>query len=375
MDNQKLNKKSFKTINVNNKDNHYDKSKSKLILNKYYVSVSLILLFSTFLVILKIYKKNNSINNCYKLNISEIYEYDDEDKEFNELTIQKYFYNQNFFCINKEIFYNSLYEEKIEIKNAVFEDINLKMFIYKKGDGVSINISKNKVWERKETKSILSALNYFSVKKNILKNDIFILDVGANIGWYSLILGKRGYNIVSFEPSKINYYILLKNYCLNKDIKVTIINKGLDNELNNCTLYHPSNNIGDAIIIKDQQNIDFNYYEKEEIKLTKLDNYLTFLCKKNLALIKLDIEGSESKALESGYDLISKYNIPFIFMEWSLYLMKKRGTDPKSLLEMLEKNGYKFSRENFLSKKYCSINELLNIPNTNIYIVYSKFLE
>ena len=375
MDNQKLNEKSFKTINVNNKDNHYDKSKSKLILNKYYVSVSLILLFSTFLVILKIYKKNNSINNCYKLNISEIYEYDDEDKEFNELTIQKYFYNQNFFCINKEIFYNSLYEEKIEIKNAVFEDINLKMFIYKKGDGVSINISKNKVWERKETKSILSALNYFSVKKNILKNDIFILDVGANIGWYSLILGKRGYNIVSFEPSKINYYILLKNYCLNKDIKVTIINKGLDNELNNCTLYHPSNNIGDAIIIKDQQNIDFNYYEKEEIKLTKLDNYLTFLCKKNLALIKLDIEGSESKALESGYDLISKYNIPFIFMEWSLYLMKKRGTDPKSLLEMLEKNGYKFSRENFLSKKYCSINELLNIPNTNIYIVYSKFLE
>jgi len=375
MDNQKLNKKSFKTINVNNKDNHYDKSKFKLILNKYYVSVSLILLFSTFLVILKIYKKNNSINNCYKLNISEIYEYDDEDKEFNELTIQKYFYNQNFFCINKEIFYNSLYEKKIEIKNAVFEDINLKMFIYKKTDGVSINISKNKVWERKETKSILSALNYFSVKKNILKNDIFILDVGANIGWYSLILGKRGYNIVSFEPSKINYYILLKNYCLNKDIKVTIINKGLDNELNNCTLYHPSNNIGDAIIIKDQQNIDFNYYEKEVIKLTKLDNYLTFLCKKNLALIKLDIEGSESKALESGYDLISKYNIPFIFMEWSLYLMKKRGTDPKSLLEMLEKNGYKFSRENFLSKKYCSINELLNIPNTNIYIVYSKFLE
>ena len=375
MDNQKLNEKSFKTINVNNKDNHYDKSKSKLILNKYYVSVSLILLFSTFLVILKIYKKNNSINNCYKLSTSEIYEYDDEDKEFNELTIQKYFYNQNFFCINKEIFYNSLYEKKIEIKNAVFEDINLKMFIYKKTDGVSINISKNKIWERKETKSILSALNYFSVKKNILKNDIFILDVGANIGWYSLILGKRGYNIVSFEPSKINYYILLKNYCLNKDIKVTIINKGLDNELNNCTLYHPSNNIGDAIIIKDQQNIDFNYYEKEVIKLTKLDNYLTFLCKKNLALIKLDIEGSESKALESGYDLISKYNIPFIFMEWSLYLMKKRGTDPKSLLEMLEKNGYKFSRENFLSKKYCSINEFLNIPNTNIYIVYSKFLE
>ena len=302
MDNQKLNKKSFKTININNKDNYNEKSKLKLIINKYYVS--LILIFFTFFAILKIYKKNNSINNGYKSNTLKINEDDDEDKDFNELTIQKYFYNQNFFCINKEIFYNSFYEEKIETMNAVFEDINLKMFIYKKNDGVSIDISKNKVWESEETQSILSALNYFSVKKNILKKDIFILDVGANIGWYSLILGKRGYNIVSFEPSKINYYILLKNYCLNKDIKVTIINKGLDNELNNCTIYHPTNNIGDAIIFKDPINIDINHYVKEEIKLTKLDNYLTFL-----------------------------------------------------------------------SKKYCSINNLINIPKTNIYIVYSKFLE
>ena len=372
MYNHKLNKKSFKTININNKDNYNEKSKLKLIINKYYVS--LILIFFTFFAILKIYKKNNSINNGYKSN-TLINEDDDEDKDFNELTIQKYFYNQNFFCINKEIFYNSFYEEKIVIMNAVFEDINFKMFIYKKNDGVSIDISKNKVWESEETQSILSALNYFSVKKNILKKDIFILDVGANIGWYSLILGKRGYNIVSFEPSKINYYILLKNYCLNKDIKVTIINKGLDNELNNCTIYHPTNNIGDAIIFKDPINIDINHYVKEEIKLTKLDNYLTFLLKKNLALIKLDIEGSESKALESGYDLISKYHIPFIFIEWSLNLLKKRGTDPISFLEMLEKNGYKFSRENFLSKKYCSINDLINIPKTNIYIVYSKFLE
>ena len=160
MDNLKLDEKSFKTININNKDNYYEKNKLKLILNKYYVS--LILIFFTFFAILKIYKKNNSINNGYKSNTLKINEDDDEDKDFNELTIEKYFYNQNFFCINKEIFYNSFYEEKIVIMNAVFEDINFKMFIYKKNDGVSIDISKNKVWESEETQSILSALNYFS---------------------------------------------------------------------------------------------------------------------------------------------------------------------------------------------------------------------
>ena len=61
--------------------------------------------------------------------------------------------------------------------NAVFEDINFKMFVYKKNDGVSIDISKNKVWESEETQSILSALNYFSVKKNISYSIIFIVIV------------------------------------------------------------------------------------------------------------------------------------------------------------------------------------------------------
>ena len=58
-----------------------------------------------------------------------------------------------------------------------------------------------------------------------------------------------GYNIFSFEPSGTNYCILHKNYCLNKDIIVIIINKGLDTEEKNCTLYHPLDNMGNAIII------------------------------------------------------------------------------------------------------------------------------
>ena len=50
-----------------------------------------------------------------------------------------------------------------------------------------------------------------------------------------------------------------------------------------------------------------------EIFLTRLSNYIPFLIGKNLALIKIDIEGSEGKALESGIELITKYHIPFIF--------------------------------------------------------------
>ena len=109
--------------------------------------------------------------------------------------------------------------------------------------------------------------------------------------------------------------------------------------------------------------------------MTRLSNYVEFLSSKNLALIKLDIEGSEGKAIEGGIDLIIKYHVPFIFMEWTPRLLKLKGTDPKSLLQIFENNGYKISTKDFLSKKYCSQEKLLDVLQINIYIVYTKFLE
>lgn len=61
-------------------------------------------------------------------------------------------------------------------------------------------------------------------------------------------MGKLGYKIIAFEPSKINYYILKKNYCLNKEVNVTLINKGLFTEEKKCDIVSPERNIGDGLI-------------------------------------------------------------------------------------------------------------------------------
>jgi hypothetical protein len=99
------------------------------------------------------------------------------------------------------------------------------------------------------------------------------------------------------------------------------------------------------------------------------------LTSKNVALIKLDVEGSEGKAIEGGIDLIVKYHVPFIFIEWTPRQLILKGTDPKLFLQIFENNGYKISTKDFLSKQYCHIEELLNVHKINIYIVYTKFLE
>ena len=162
---------------------------------------------------------------------------------------------------------------------------------------------------------------------------------------------------------------------MNQNINLIIINKGLDTELKNCTLYHPLDNIGNAIVYYNLNESKKQNYEEEKIILIRLNNYVEFLTSKNVALLKLDVEGSEGKAIEGGIDLIVKYHVPFIFIEWTPKQLILKGTDPKLFLQIFENNGYKISTKDFLSKQYCNIEELLNVHKINIYIVYTKFLE
>jgi len=268
------------------------------------------------------------------------------------------------------------FEKKIKLIKASFLDKSFQMYIYKSQDAVSLAISKRKSWEGTETKKLIDALNYYSSLKNITNDKIYILDIGSNVGWYTLFFGKLGYKILAFEPSDVNMYILRKNFCLNQDLNITLIKKGLYTEEKKCDFYISRGNIGDGWVFCDKNStIPSHLIKSGKTYLTKLSNYIKFLSTKNLALIKIDIEGSEGKAIKSGIELFSKFHIPFIFSEFIPSALIKHGTDPIKLLEIFEKNGYKFAKNNFLDKDYYSISEILKKSNNsiiNLFIVYSK---
>ena len=173
----------------------------------------------------------------------------------------------------------------------------------------------------------------------------------------------------------IQYYILNKNYCLNKEVNVTLINKGLFPEEKKCYIYSQENNIGNGMINCNKKPEVYTIYNGEII-LTKLSNYISFFENKNLAMIKMDIEGAEGKAFESGIELITKYHIPFIFIEFSPLALIKFGTNPQKFLEMFINNGYKINKLNFFEKKVYDIKYLIKRKlNSNLYIVYAPFLK
>ena len=328
----------------------------------------------------KVFKVNELDSNLYLNNISNNYSnislvYDEFDENINK----QYILIQNNFCNKEEENKIQKYENLIKIAKVDFNSTNFSMYVYKTSDTVSRSIMYSHNWEANNTKKILKALEYYSEKKKLSKKDIYLIDIGANVGWYTYFLGKIGYNIMSFEASKINNYILYKNYCLNRDINVTIINKGLDVEDKKCKLKIVSYNIGDGMILCDNRDkliLDFNGEIFDDIELTKLGKYTKFLSEKNLAFIKLDVEGAEGTVFEGGKEIIDKYHVPFIMMEFEVRLLESHGTKVLNFLEFFENNGYKFSLIDFFSKEYISSSELIQIKrNKNLFVVYEKILE
>ena len=203
-----------------------------------------------------------------------------------------------------------------------------------------------------------------------------MLDIGGNIGIYPSYLGRFGYSILSFEPSPINYYISNKNYCnyRNKS-NVILINKGLSNEEKTCNYYLNIGNKGNGIILCNDfinKEIKSQFLKESNVIITKFSNFIPYLLNKYLALMKIDIEGNEGKVIESGIDLINKYHIPYIFLEFSPLLLKEHGTDPRNFLLLFLDNGYKISLDGFFSNNYISIEQLITQykKQAKIYLIY-----
>ena len=383
----KKNEKKYKKHKYLKQKRRIKKNNNKKYFN--YILLFIIILVSIFIPILffikrtrinKLDKKINIYNKLNLENIKNIFNYSMKYEEFDENINERYKQLQNYFCENQNENLIQEYESRIIKGNVNFLGKKFDFFVYHKAkDAVSILIKRMHSWERAHTKKVLKALEYYSRKKNTENKDIYLLDIGSNIGWYTYYLGKYGYKILSFEPNRLNNYILYKNYCLNKDVSVTLINKGLDIEDNICSVKTVSSNQGDGMIYcenREKNLSDFNGETFNGIELTKLSRYYKYLSDKNLAFIKMDVEGSEGKVIEGGKELITKYHVPFIMTEFEEKLLNVHRTEALKFLQFFIDNGYKISVIDFFSKKYKSPLEIVSNKRYNdLFIVYEKFLE
>jgi FkbM family methyltransferase len=162
-----------------------------------------------------------------------------------------------------------------------------------------------------------------------------VVDVGANVGWFSLLaarlVGPAG-RVDSFEANRATFALLQNNLALN----------GCSNVIAHCravgeapglvrTARREAGNDGaDTVELTDGGD--------DAVALVRLD---TVLAGARLRLIKLDIEGWEAKALRGAEGLLSGAEAPDLVFEYTPEFLRSAGDDPRELVSWLEGIGYR----------------------------------
>ncbi|XP_045197330.2 uncharacterized protein LOC123552024 [Mercenaria mercenaria] len=160
---------------------------------------------------------------------------------------------------------------------------------------------------------------------NVLKQDrnITFIDIGANIGYYSLLAASVGKAVVSVEPWDQNIEKLRNSIRKNKfEDKITILNNAVSNDRRVIHINRPyKDNPGATRLLSDATVTGPNVFSAATITVNDLANYIHT---KDI-VIKIDIEGNECRALETSNEIFNKFNVLFISMEW--VVMKKYEND------------------------------------------------
>lgn len=194
----------------------------------------------------------------------------------------------------------------------------------------ALELRSNKIFEKFEVEL---------VKKEIGKGDI-VLDIGANIGYYTLIfseiVGKDGC-VFAFEPDPKNFAILKKNIEINKIKNVILIQKAVSNTSKLQSLYLCDYNHAQHRIYPSPRCT-----EKINVECTIIDEYLTgieFFNKINF--VKMDVEGSEYDVIDGMKKTLQSNPNLKMLCEFSPKQIRERGLQPEDILNQIISHNFK----------------------------------
>jgi FkbM family methyltransferase len=176
------------------------------------------------------------------------------------------------------------------------------------------------------------------IKNQLYEGEIFI-DIGANVGAYSLIasrfVGKSG-RVIAFEPASKSFLRLMKNISMNGLTNIIPERKAVIDRNTKIDLYISRNqNLGMSSIF----HHDLETGTTESVEAVSLDSYAEKLGLSRISLIKIDIEGSEFLALKGMQKILDSMR-PKILIELKEETLANSGFQVKDVLDLLTKAGY-----------------------------------
>jgi FkbM family methyltransferase len=199
-------------------------------------------------------------------------------------------------------------------------DHPVSLQVHDREDRVSAELINSGVWEEFETRLCISRLKPGSV----------FVDVGANIGYYTVIadqiVGDTG-AIYAFEPERENFSLLHKNTLQSRCPTITLIQAGLSNRNDTAQLFLSADNLGDHRLY------DRGERQSQQVDLVAGDD---FLGGQHVDFLKIDTQGAEYQVID-GLNQTIQNNIGHLDMVlefWPWGLMEA-GRSARELIDLI----------------------------------------
>jgi FkbM family methyltransferase len=171
-----------------------------------------------------------------------------------------------------------------------------------------------------------------------------VIDVGANIGFYSVLSAKRiGSNrkVLAIEPTKNAFSRLSKNLEFNSvDSKVIAYNGVASNVIGEMDINTiPGKEEYSSIGVMEHPSIAKENYLSYTVPSSTLDS-LVDTYGLNPGFVKIDVEGAEHLVLQGAHLLLTKYR-PVILSEIVDNLLKRNGSSAQEVVDLIRSFGYK----------------------------------
>jgi len=166
------------------------------------------------------------------------------------------------------------------------------------------------------------------------------LDVGAHVGFYSLVAARRAGpegRVFAFEPEPDNFRLLRKNVAENGYDNITAIPAAVCDRSGRAEMF-----------VSRQGNDRHSLFRNpgspleeraESVDTTTLDDFAAALGWPAIDLIKMDIEGAEPLALSGMQRLLERSQQLDLIVEFSPGMLEAGGVSPERFLESLARRG------------------------------------
>jgi FkbM family methyltransferase len=202
---------------------------------------------------------------------------------------------------------------------------------------VDISIIETGIFEAASTRIV----NQYVKKGHV------VLDVGANIGYYTVLLSELVSNegrVIAFEPTRHFGNVLKANVEANQLTNVDVIDYGLSNR---------DREVDIDIGISSATIHSSNYYDPiirhERISLKTLDNFVSENNISRIDFIKIDVDGHEPYFFDGAWAVLEKLD-PFILFEVSHLHYMKAGINLCEFYKKLKEKGYRIYYEQDLEE-------------------------